>query len=112
MPSPTSSTCPTSRDSTLRSKSVICLVRTLMISPALNLLEDIAGGLVEQESTDGFEPRADGGIDHAVADLDDHSAEQLRVHADVEDRLLLQHRREVARELTPLRVGKLGGSRH
>src|SRR5687767_5939631 len=106
MPSPTSSTCPTSCASTLRSKSVICLVRTLMISPALNFFEDIAAALVEHEITEGMEPGADGGVDHAVADLDDHSAEEFRVHADVEDRLLLQDGREVARDRAPLGVGE------
>src|SRR5690349_15663225 len=106
MPSPTSRTCPTSRDSTLRSKSVICRVRTLMISPALNLLEGIATGLVEQECADGFQPGADGRIDDAVADLHDHAAEQVRGHADVEDGSLLEHAGECGGQVGLLGVGQ------
>src|SRR4051812_18808404 len=108
MPSPTSSTCPTSRDSTLRSKSVICLVRTLRISLVL-IARDIAAALVEQECAEGLESGADGRIDHPVADLDDHAAEQVRVDADVEDRFLLEHVGEGGGQGLPLVPGQFYG---
>src|SRR5262245_50093715 len=109
MPSPTSSTCPTSRVSTFRSNSEICLLMTLRISLALVAMAD---ALVEQESAEGLEPGADGGVDHPVADLDDEAAEEVRVHSDVQDGLFAEHVGQGLGQGTALGVGQVGRGGH
>src|SRR5436309_9874806 len=84
MPSPTSSTRPTSRVSRRAPKLRISSVRTDVISSALNFMTASRDDLVLQVVQTG----AHGGVDLLVADADLHAAEQGRV--DVRDQHRLQ----------------------
>src|SRR5437763_3155607 len=83
MPSPTSSTLPTSRASTCWRYCSISLCRTETISSALNLMAASRDELV----LDRFEPRLQRQVVEQVADLDLQPAEQVRVHHFDQDRL-------------------------
>src|SRR5262245_16477524 len=86
MPSPTSSTRPTSSARSLPSMSWISRVRTEVISSALNL---IATSLDELLPND-FESRADRGVVEPVADPHHHAADQLGIDLRLQHRLQLE----------------------
>src|SRR5262249_25107798 len=83
MPSPTSSTRPTSRDSSLVRYWSISVFRTETISSALNLMAAFHQDLVFQL----FEPGAHRAVVDPVADLNDHPAQQVGIHFRFEHRL-------------------------
>src|SRR4051794_31005985 len=83
MPSPTSRTRPTSRDSTSRPNCEICSRRTETISPGLNLITTSLDQLVP----DGVEPGADAGVVEPVAHLHDQPAQKVRIDAQLQDGL-------------------------
>src|SRR5262245_13582434 len=111
MPSPTSSTCPTSRVSTFRSYSEIRLVMTLRISLAL-IPRGIAAGSVKQECAESLEAGSGGRVDDPVTDLDNHPAEDVRVHANAENRLLVQHSGQSFGQGRALFIGEFRGGRY
>src|SRR5260370_17150794 len=83
MPSPTSSTSPTSRDSSCwRCFSISALI-TETISPGLNLIVTVH----QELSAQAFDLGLHRAVQHAIANLHDHAAEQFRDHALLEDRL-------------------------
>src|SRR5438477_8276 len=73
MPSPTSSTRPTSRVSALVRNWPISASRTEAISSALNLM----GPSCRQLIAETLEFGPDGGVEHLVADADDHAPDQF-----------------------------------
>src|SRR5438105_4791037 len=97
MPSPTSSTRPTSRVSRRAPKWRISSVRTDVISSALNFMTASRDDLVLEVIQTG----ADGGVELAVADADLQPAQERRV--DVRH----QHRLQV--EAPPYRLGDAAG---
>src|SRR3954447_3044329 len=86
MPSPTSSTRPTSRAETSAPAPRISLASTETISPTLNAMT----APLDQLVPDGLQPGPHAGVVDPVADADDEPAQQVRV-----DRLL-EHRLQVA----------------
>src|SRR5437868_2288199 len=86
MPSPTSSTLPTSRESTCARYCAISLDRTDTISSALNLMTASRDELVLNR----FQARPQRQVEQPVADLDLQAAEQRRVHRLQQDRLHLE----------------------
>src|SRR5262249_47033372 len=86
MPSPTSRTRPTSRDSTSRPVRAICSRRTETISPGLNLITTSLNQLVPH----CLQPRADAGIVEPVAYLHDQSAQEVRIDPQFQNRLALE----------------------
>src|SRR5438128_12150194 len=99
MPSPTSSTLPTSRDSTCARYCWISSVRTDTISSALNLMATSRNQLL----FDGCEPRPHGQVHQPVADLDLHAAQKLRI--DLLDEHRLQTVIGAGQFLQPLALG-------
>src|SRR5690242_13893428 len=105
MPSPTSSTRPTSRTSACLRMSAISCVRTEAISSALNFIT----ASLDQVLAEVVDARADGGVVEPVADLDHQAAEQGRVLPDVEHRLGVEPVPELPLQLLTLVVGEGGG---
>src|SRR6266404_2886034 len=104
MPSPTSSTSPTSRDSSCcRCFSISALI-TETISPGLNLIVTVH----QELSAQAFDLGLHRAVQHAVADLHDHAAEQLGDHALVEDRL----QTEIIMQFGHQRGAPVFGQRH
>src|SRR5713226_5894739 len=83
MPSPTSSTRPTSRSTIWPRYCSISLVRTEAISPVLNLMTASLDQLVPQIEKAG----AYRAVVHPVADLHHQPAEQVRLDPHVQERL-------------------------
>src|SRR2546430_2529086 len=86
MPSPTSRTRPTSRDSTSRPNCEICSRRTETISPGLNLITTSLDQLVP----DRIESSADAGVIQPVPDLHDHPAQKVGIDPQFQDGLALE----------------------
>src|SRR5437588_1163538 len=104
MPSPTSRTRPTSRDWSSGRYCSISDCRTETISSALNLMTASFGQLVP----DGFQPCPHGGVVDPVADAHHEAAQQVRVHAGLQDGLAV----EGLAELVPQALALLVGQRH
>src|SRR5260370_24973129 len=102
MPSPTSSTRPTSRASSLARYWLISVCSTETISSALNLMTAFLDDLV----ADVLQLRTDRPVIHPVADLDDQAAEQFRIDASFQDRFLVELLPELLREALALLVGQ------
>src|SRR5437868_4371294 len=83
MPSPISSTRPTSRDSTSARYWLISCWRTETISSALNRMAAFLADLVPELLQTG----ADAGVIQPVIDLDNQAAQQVGIDARVQDRL-------------------------
>src|SRR5689334_76681 len=81
MPSPTSSTCPTSVRVISGANCSISRWITELISSALNFMRLS----FDQSLAKLFETVADGGVDDLIADLDDKSTDQGLVGGDVHD---------------------------
>src|SRR5918992_316767 len=98
MPSPTDSTWPTSVTSASWPKFWICCLRIAEISAARM---SILAGLFHSK-LDRIQFRAERGVDHATAHLDDEAADQVRVHLDVHVHLglgdIAQGRLDVAQD--------------
>src|SRR5947209_17204596 len=102
MPSPTSSTRPTSRASSLARYWSISVWSTETISSALNLIAASFDDLVP----DVLELGTDRAVIHPVADLHDEAAEQLRIDAGFQHRLLLELLAELLHQALALVVGQ------
>src|SRR6188474_1840856 len=91
MPSPTSSTCPTSATSRAPRYCSICLRRTEAISSALIFIATAPHHFAPH----ALQPVAYGALVDAIADADDHAGEQFRPDLGLDDdlasELLLQH---------------------
>src|SRR5215217_7930567 len=98
MPSPTSSTRPTSVRVTWASNCSISLTITEAISSALNFMRLP----FHQSLAKLFEPVADRGVEDVVADLDDQAADQAGVDLVVHDRRGGEHPGEAVAERDPL----------
>src|SRR4051794_39502035 len=83
MPSPTSSTCPTSRTSWPAPSPPISRERTETISSGLNFIAAPRQQLI----ADGLDPVPDRAVEDLVADLDDHPAQQGLVPLGPDDRV-------------------------
>src|SRR5262245_45581437 len=83
MPSPTSSTRPTSRTSWPAPISLISRRRTETISSGLNFIAAPRQQLI----SDSVDPRTDRAVEHLIADLDDHPAQEFRIDPHPDDRL-------------------------
>src|SRR4051812_33880244 len=83
MPSPTSRTLPTSRTSWPEASPLISRVRTETISSGLNFIAAPRQQLI----ANGLDPVPDRAVEHPVADLDDHPAQQRLVHLGLNDRV-------------------------
>src|SRR5688572_22967541 len=103
MPSPTSSTVPTSSSERSMSKFSISFLRTEVISSGRMLAMSVPLGRREELLLQGRELGLERAVDDAVADADRRAAEDRRVHALVErDRhaaLLLEARLDRGAEL-------------
>src|SRR6202047_1584670 len=102
MPSPTSSTRPTSRASSLDRYCSISVWRTETISSALNLIIASLDQLVPKS----VELSADGGVVLPVADLHNQSAQNLRVNVRHEDRFKAQGLPKVCAPVIALVLGQ------
>src|SRR5947209_19479654 len=102
MPSPISSTRPTSRTSIWDWYCLISSLRTETISSALNLMatsrENVVANLVE------LGPHR--GVVHHVADADDHAAEQLGIDGGFQDGVHLEVFAQPLLQPLPLVVGQ------
>src|SRR5438270_10147671 len=98
MPSPTSRTLPTSRDSTCVRYCSISDRRTDTISSALNLMGTSLDQLVPQ----GVEAGADGQVHEPVADLQLDAADQFGVYGLGQDGLEVEPLRRDLLDLFPL----------
>src|SRR5947209_2154056 len=108
MPSPTSSTRPVSRASSLLRNCSISACNTETISSALNLITASRNDLV----LNLFQLFPNRLIVEPVADAHDQAAQQIRVDRDFEQRLLVQRLPHLAAELLLLIVGQRHGARH
>src|SRR5258707_1065233 len=86
MPSPTSSTRPTSRDTSLERYWSISDCRTETISSALNLMTASLNDLV----ADRDQPRPDRGVVEPISHLYDQAADQVGIRPHAQHRLLLE----------------------
>src|SRR6266480_3215205 len=86
MPSPTSSTLPTSRASSCPRYCSISVCNTEKISSALNLMTASRYKLVPNR----LEPGANRGVIQPIAHAHDHATEQLRIDRRLQDRVELQ----------------------
>src|SRR5437764_1373389 len=102
MPSPTSSTRPTSRASSLERYWLISVCRTETISSALNLMTASRYDLVP----DSFQLGADRGVVQPIADPHDHPAEQLGIDLHRQDRFQPERIVQFALEALALVVGQ------
>src|SRR5262245_1833269 len=102
MPSPTSSTRPTSRVSMALLYWSISVWRTETISSALNLITASFDQLV----ADGFELRAHRGVVEPVADADVQAGGQFGGHAGLQQGLEPERVAELVRQPLPLVVGQ------
>src|SRR3954452_1154971 len=102
MPSPTSSTRPTSRDSTVARVPWISPIRMEVISSARNAMTAPLDELV----ADHVELGTDAGVIDPVADPHDQPAQQFRIYLFFEDRLDLRRRPHVVAQPPPLLVGQ------
>src|SRR5438067_13909430 len=101
MPSPTSSTRPTSSTAPVfRPYWLISLTRTDTTSFGFN---DMTASL-DQLVAEGIQLPADAGVVPPVAELHDQAAQQVRIDADVEDRLLVRQLAQLLQELLALVV--------
>src|SRR4051794_104254 len=91
MPSPTSSTRPTSRASMAARVPSISFTMTEMISSARNAMT----APLDQLIADHVELGADAGVIDPVADAHDQSAQQFRIHVFFEQRLDVRPRPHV-----------------
>src|SRR5262249_50205909 len=110
MPSPTSSTRPTSRTSSLVLYCSISVVRTEAISLALNLMTASHDDLI----ADVGEFRAHGSIVLPVADADADTADHFGLDSQRQYRFAMQEVRKVVLQALALIVGQgnRGGHRH
>src|SRR5437868_1122779 len=105
MPSPTSSTRPTSRACSLGRYSSISDWRTETISSTLNLMTASRDQLV----ANGFELRAHRGVVQPVADADGQAAQQVGGDALFEDGFQAKGLAQLPQQAVALVVGKGGG---
>src|SRR4051794_40027448 len=108
MPSPTSRTLPTSRESSWERYWPISSVSTETISSALNLMAASRNELV----LDRFQARLHRQVEQPVADLDLQAADQVRVHRLDQHRLHLEVVMRPGSDLIPLLVGQRHGGAH
>src|SRR5438552_13466476 len=106
MPSPTSSTRPTSRASSLVRYWSISVWRTETISSALNLMTASLNNLVP----DRVEPGAHRGVVEPIADPHDQTAEQLRIGPHVQERLALERFLQFMTQSFALVIGQRCGA--
>src|SRR5438132_355078 len=102
MPSPTSSTRPTSRASSLERYWSISVWRTETISSALNLITASRDELV----SDTLKAGADRAVVEPVADADHQPTEQIGLHARVKERLQAEGVAELLAQAVALVVGQ------
>src|SRR5256885_5215134 len=102
MPSPTSSTRPTSRASSFERYCSISLWSTETISSALNLMTASHQDVV----ADVFQLGADRAVVLPIADADAHAADQLGLDLQIEDRLPVQRFTEFSLQALLLIVGQ------
>src|SRR5690242_10736644 len=109
MPSPTSSTSPTSRDSSCWPYWLISCWRTRTISSASKRMAASREKLVLERLDAG----ADGGVDHMVADLKAAAAQTGRVHGLDQNRVhVVEPLPGQGLHLVPLAVGQWYGGGH
>src|SRR5436309_1974299 len=107
MPSPTSRTRPTSRDSTSRPRFRIWSVRTETISPGLNLITASLDELVPNS----VDAAAHAGVVQPVAHLHDQPPQEVRLDAQLQDRLALEGLAQLAAQaLLVVVVERHGGA--
>src|SRR6516162_7206160 len=102
MPSPTSSTRPTSRAVTSWPESMISRSSTETISSALNLITTSLNELF----ADVVQPGADAGVVDPVVHLHDQAAQQVRVGAGLQDRLAAEGSAQLVAQPLLLVVGQ------
>src|SRR5262245_9624121 len=102
MPSPTSSTRPTSCTSSLARYWLISVRRTETISSGLNLIT----ASLDQLVAEGFDLVADTGVVLEVADAHGHAPEQVRIDARIQHRIALKHLADLADQAFALVVGQ------
>src|SRR5438445_9528791 len=105
MPSPTSSTRPTSRASRWARYWSISLWRTETISSALNLMTASLDDLFP----DAFQALANGRIVDPVAHADHHAAEQIGIEPGLKQRLLVIALTQLSEQALALVLGKWHG---
>src|SRR4051812_26610324 len=105
MPSPTSRTRPTSRESGPTSKPLISSLMTETISPTFNAMAAPLDELV----LDRLQARPDAGVVDPVAHPHDQSAQDVRVHGFVQNRLPAADGADVADQPLAFRVGQGDG---
>src|ERR1700730_2710324 len=108
MPSPTSSTRPTSWASRPPRTSWISLSSTETISLGLNRITASLDELV----ADLFQPRADAAVVQRVADLHGQAAQERGIDARLQHRLAAQRRPQLLAQLFLLVVGQRHGRLH
>src|SRR5437588_12742203 len=106
MPSPTSSTRPTSRASSLARYWSISADNTETISSALNLITASRNDLVANT----FQFRPHGQIVEPVADAHDHAAQQIGIDLGLEYRLLVKGRPQLLAQAFPLVIAQSHGA--
>src|SRR5207302_8122078 len=104
MPSPISSTRPTSSALSLSRYCAISFWRTETISSALNLITTS----LDELFLNGLEPAADRRIDPPIADLHDHSGDQIGIDPRFKHRLLV----ELGPDFLTQGLGLIVGQRH
>src|SRR5207249_3010268 len=102
MPSPTSSTRPTSSDLSLERYCSISAWRTETISSALNLMTASLNDLIP----DRLELRAHRGVVEPIADPHDQAAKQLWIGPHAQERLTLEGVLELSTQAFPLVFGQ------
>src|SRR5437588_9901724 len=102
MPSPTSSTRPTSRVSI---PVRVCLISSLM-TETISSTRNAMTAPLDQLSADLVQPGADAGVIDPVADPDDQPAQEFRLDLFFQQRLDLADRPHVVAQPGPLAVGQ------
>src|SRR5947207_1451499 len=102
MPSPTSSTRPTSRASSFERYCSISVCSTETISSALNLMTASQQDVV----ADVFQLGADRAVVLPIADADAQAGDQLRLYFQIQDRFAVQRSAELLLQALLLIVGQ------
>src|SRR5438445_12259623 len=110
MPSPTSSTRPVSRTSSLSPMSAICRPMIDVISLALSFNDIAASG--HQLIAESLQAGTHGGVVDLVADLNDQPAEQLGIGAKVQDGRFVKRFGKRFANLVLLGFGQRHGGAH
>src|SRR5215203_3597988 len=107
MPSPTSTTVPTLRDSAPASNESIAFLRMLVISSERMAMECLLQSARGELVPEPLEAASDAPVDESVADTDDDTPENLRVDGRFEQDPVARHLLEPGRDRPDL-VGSEG----